>query len=163
MTTIPEAEERNVAALVGYLAERDVPCPLCSYNLRGLRAESCPECNHRLTLRVGLVEMAQGAYIATLIALSIGTGASLLLFAGVVIFSIVDNRWPNFPDEVFCLIIFPIAAGLLLGLALMTLGRQRGRRRFARFSKGTRQRLAGGAWVLILGGFATWMWLATRL
>lgn len=27
-----------------YLAERDVPCPKCKHNLRGLRSANCPEC-----------------------------------------------------------------------------------------------------------------------
>ncbi|MEQ8770763.1 MAG: hypothetical protein RIB60_09685 [Phycisphaerales bacterium] len=27
-----------------YLAERDVPCPGCGYNLRGLTEAACPEC-----------------------------------------------------------------------------------------------------------------------
>jgi hypothetical protein len=30
--------------LKGYLARRDVPCPSCGYNLRGLRTGACPEC-----------------------------------------------------------------------------------------------------------------------
>ncbi|MFM9958986.1 MAG: hypothetical protein ACKVZJ_13025 [Phycisphaerales bacterium] len=32
--------------LKAYLADRDVPCPSCSYNLRGCVAETCPECGH---------------------------------------------------------------------------------------------------------------------
>jgi hypothetical protein len=28
----------------GYLARRDVPCPSCGYNLRGLAEGTCPEC-----------------------------------------------------------------------------------------------------------------------
>src|SRR5262245_24135568 len=27
--------------------ERDVPCPLCDYNLRGLTEPRCPECGHK--------------------------------------------------------------------------------------------------------------------
>lgn len=37
--------------LIGYLNGRDVPCPGCGYNLRGLRVTSCPECDEPLTVR----------------------------------------------------------------------------------------------------------------
>lgn len=30
--------------LIGYLADRDVPCHACGYNLRGCREPFCPEC-----------------------------------------------------------------------------------------------------------------------
>lgn len=35
-----------------FLADRDVPCPHCGYNLRGLQAEVCPECKHDLHLKL---------------------------------------------------------------------------------------------------------------
>ncbi len=36
--------------LAVYLAERDVPCPGCGYNLRGLTEATCPECAQQLHL-----------------------------------------------------------------------------------------------------------------
>ncbi len=36
--------------LARYLADRDLPCLNCQYNLRGLRGESCPECGQPLAL-----------------------------------------------------------------------------------------------------------------
>ncbi len=36
--------------LEAYLAERDVPCPSCAYNLRGVRTGKCPECGRTLSL-----------------------------------------------------------------------------------------------------------------
>jgi len=36
--------------LEAYLAARDVPCPGCGFNLRGLAGESCPECGDGITL-----------------------------------------------------------------------------------------------------------------
>lgn len=36
-----------------FLAERDEPCPHCGYNLRGVRAGSCPECGK--AIRLGLI------------------------------------------------------------------------------------------------------------
>ncbi|MEM9166951.1 MAG: hypothetical protein AAGB48_07975 [Planctomycetota bacterium] len=35
--------------LRAYLAERDVPCPRCGYNLRGVREPVCPECGRTLS------------------------------------------------------------------------------------------------------------------
>jgi hypothetical protein len=40
------------ALLKAYLAERDVPCRLCGYNLRGLQRATCPECKQALILGV---------------------------------------------------------------------------------------------------------------
>ncbi|MEM9373862.1 MAG: hypothetical protein AAGA55_09475 [Planctomycetota bacterium] len=37
--------------LIGYLNGRDVPCPGCGYNLRGLRDTACPECDEPLSIR----------------------------------------------------------------------------------------------------------------
>lgn len=34
-----------------YLAEHDVPCASCGYNLRGLEAGVCPECGDEVALR----------------------------------------------------------------------------------------------------------------
>jgi DNA-directed RNA polymerase subunit RPC12/RpoP len=44
--------EPDPTPLAEFLRERDVACPVCSYNLRGVKAETCPECGHRLTLSV---------------------------------------------------------------------------------------------------------------
>jgi DNA-directed RNA polymerase subunit RPC12/RpoP len=43
----PEAD-----ALADYLRTRDVPCPACGYNLRGVTTGACPECGLRVTMRV---------------------------------------------------------------------------------------------------------------
>lgn len=36
--------------LIGYLHGRDVPCPECGYNLRGLQGTECPECGQPVTI-----------------------------------------------------------------------------------------------------------------
>ncbi|MCG3129130.1 MAG: hypothetical protein CHACPFDD_04040 [Phycisphaerae bacterium] len=72
-------------ALAQFLAARDVPCPGCGYNLRGLTAPRCPECAQELTLRVNLQEPRLAGFIAGLVALAAGTGFSgLLLIYGCV-------------------------------------------------------------------------------
>lgn len=42
----------SITALKHFLAENDVLCPECGYNLRGIATETCPEC--RATLRLQL-------------------------------------------------------------------------------------------------------------
>ncbi len=40
-----------------FLHGRDVPCPLCGYNLRDLTQQQCPECRHELLLTVGVAKL----------------------------------------------------------------------------------------------------------
>ncbi|MEM8758677.1 MAG: hypothetical protein AAGF47_12970 [Planctomycetota bacterium] len=42
--------DHEAAELRAYLAERDVPCPGCGYNLRGVRETVCPECGDLISL-----------------------------------------------------------------------------------------------------------------
>lgn len=62
-----------------FLAARDVACPSCGYNLRGLREARCPECGEAIALQVGLVEPRQAAGITGLIGLAAGAGMNGLL------------------------------------------------------------------------------------
>ena len=79
------------AFLRGYLAERDEPCPMCEYNLRGLTGQVCPECGEALRLRVRLSEPKLAAYLCGLIGLSVGVGFSGIMFVwGLIILSLND-------------------------------------------------------------------------
>ena len=48
----PVENEEETRLLAGFLATRDVKCPLCGYNLRGLTSGRCPECGGPLTVGV---------------------------------------------------------------------------------------------------------------
>lgn len=50
--TTPDVHTAGQSAgdLARFLAERDVHCPSCGYNLRGLAADRCPECGQTLVL-----------------------------------------------------------------------------------------------------------------
>ena len=76
------------SALVEYLRERDVACPLCGYNLRGLTAARCPECGRGLHLSVGLTEPRIGAWVTCLVGVTASAGLGLLATA-----AIVQNGW----------------------------------------------------------------------
>ena len=62
-----------------YLADRDVACPRCDYNLRDLTGDRCPECGDHLVIRINTVEPRLGALIAGLVGLSAGVGLNGLL------------------------------------------------------------------------------------
>ncbi len=46
-----EMREQGAGDLRGFLADRDVLCPVCEYNLRGLTDMRCPECGTSIDLR----------------------------------------------------------------------------------------------------------------
>jgi hypothetical protein len=54
VSTAPNNNDNNDNndAIATWLADRDVPCPECGYNLRSSTGNMCPECGLRLTLRV---------------------------------------------------------------------------------------------------------------
>lgn len=47
------AQMPRIAALARELANVDTPCPTCGYNLRGVRAEVCPECGRDILRLLG--------------------------------------------------------------------------------------------------------------
>ena len=81
----PQVAADDAGLLRAYLADRDVACPQCKYNLRNLVGATCPECGEALQLRVSPVELRQAAPLAGLILLSAGAGLNALLLIYVVI------------------------------------------------------------------------------
>jgi hypothetical protein len=103
-------------ALVEFLRDRDISCPLCRYNLRGLLSPRCPECGRDLELRVGLSEPRQGAWLSAQIATTAAAGIGLMI-AIVVCF----QGWPSGDPHqrllnfafVQHLLMVPVAGGLI--------------------------------------------------
>jgi hypothetical protein len=71
------------AMLLQFVRDREVPCPVCKYNLHALTVPRCPECGRALCLTVGAVEPFLAAWIITAIGSfgSSGIGALLTAFA----------------------------------------------------------------------------------
>lgn len=134
----------DAATLREYLADRDVPCPSCSYNLRGLATPACPECNQTLVLAVRLAEPKLAAWIAGLIALCCGAGFSGLLFVYATLRSFLDGFITG-SGEFFAVTLGPLALFLPLLVAWV-----RGRRRVQRWSPAAKVAVAAGLWLLTL-------------
>lgn len=77
---MPEDEPERAAALLSWLGANDAACPVCSYNLRGLKEPKCPECAAPLHLAVGSSHFLTGPWILALVSLSLALG-----FDGVVV------------------------------------------------------------------------------
>ena len=61
------------------LAVREVPCPVCGYNLRGINSANCPECGRDLELRVVSTDLRVTAWVVALLGASLPFGASTVL------------------------------------------------------------------------------------
>ena len=67
--------------LLGFVADRHVPCPRCAYDLRNLTTPQCPECGERLALRVGMATPRFGLLVLAMApGVFSGVCATLLAF-----------------------------------------------------------------------------------
>lgn len=122
-----------------YLAERDVACPACGYNLRGLASEACPECRQPLRLEVMLERPITKAWFATIIPLWIVGGGStiamlivFLVAGGKIIRDLLRLFRGRGGDEfLWMLIVYPTIVAIVLTPAAWQLSRAKGRRWFA--------------------------------
>src|SRR5512133_1904122 len=76
-----DGEDSRVAWLIDYLRERDVPCPLCGYNLRRLASARCPECGQEIGLRINLAEPHLRGWITAVVALCASAGIGVIILA----------------------------------------------------------------------------------
>ena len=60
--------------LQAWLSSRDVPCPVCGYNLRSIEATRCSECGAKLDLRVGSTDLKIGLWLVGVLALTLPLG-----------------------------------------------------------------------------------------
>jgi DNA-directed RNA polymerase subunit RPC12/RpoP len=127
--------------LTAYLADTDVACPRCGYNLRHLTGTRCPECGDEIQIQVGLVDPRMRPYIASIVAFGIGFGGSAL-FGIVAAFNAPEDWWGEWPG-ILMLSQLVVAGGCLAALLLR-------RRRFRTLSHKTQITLAVSAWLLVV-------------
>ncbi len=116
----PEQSQQSDEArlLQEFLSNRDLPCPVCGYNMRGLESNKCPECGATLDLRVGSTDLKLGLWITSVLGVALPMG-----FAAVTAFIFfwlgLDYGFES--DLANILILFVFAAALyaiVLGLLI---------------------------------------------
>ena len=83
MTSENQQGPSEAELLQAWLSSRDVPCPVCGYNLRSIEAARCSECGAKLDLRVGSTDLKIGLWLVGVLALTLPLGfiGLLALFA----------------------------------------------------------------------------------
>ena len=131
---------RSTELLERYLADCDVPCPRCGYNLRSLVGRRCPECGDELTLLVGLVEPRMAAYLTSLGASCAVVGESAL-FCLIGLTAAPADWWATFGARML-IVLLVVSLAMLLATVLR-------RRRFRRAMPARQWGIAIGACALI--------------
>jgi hypothetical protein len=147
--TISPAPTVDASELAQWLADRDVPCPLCRYNLRGLASNRCPECGRELRLGVSVVEPFSRVWVSLLVALLLPAGFGLVVIIGLLYWlaqpggsSIGRGGWniPVGPTLVLLHVVGSVPA------SVVTLA---GRRRFLRWPRRAQVGVAAAAWLAL--------------
>jgi hypothetical protein len=135
-----DAREGDTGRLVEFLHDRDAPCPLCGYNLRGLTGDVCPECRQDLRLTVGVQHVRFGWFLAAVTpCLFSGIAAGLIL---ILILAAMATGAGPLPPVVEVIELFGFASGAV-GLALIAR-----RHRFIQLQPHVQRNLAIAAWTL---------------
>lgn len=114
----------RVPLLTAYLASNDAPCPVCSYNLRGLLVSTCPECNAPLSLGVTSENLSVGPWTLGVVSFAMGAG-----FDGVVatLITIMQIANPTPQWQVYALLGMFFTLALVCLAVVITLVRKRRR------------------------------------
>ncbi len=148
--------------LCRYLSERDVACPGCGYNLRGLRGDRCPECNRLLRLTVAAVDAGIGPLISAALGLGSSGAAAVALLAVVVLISMDEGNWPDDEDAVLLLLVpSVVAAASGACVALLATGRRRSW--FLRLRPAAQWWLAAACWIVSITAAVVWMKIVTEV
>ncbi len=83
----------DASHLRAFLADRDIACPVCRYNLRGLPSTSCPECGAQLDLRVGSIDLKLGPWLFCVLAVALPAGFNSILSVIAIIGAIYSAYW----------------------------------------------------------------------
>lgn len=134
------------ARLIEFLRGRDVACPVCGYNLRGIQDSRCPECAEQLTIGVHRADLDLYSWYIGLIPLSGGLFWSVLSLILRVTVLLDEFAWAYL--------------GVTVAFGISAFGWVRWRREFQHLQPGVRGFLAGGTWVLSLIAGLTLMYVS---
>jgi hypothetical protein len=138
------------AALLSWLANHDVACPLCKYNLRGLTTARCPECGNAIRLGVTLADPYLRAWITLAAAVCTGAGVGVLL-SYAIIRAGPSNLLGGAPRGIAFAIISFVAMVPVAIVVLLT------RRRFQRLSRRIQWWISIAGLFLVLSAFVTFV------
>ena len=110
--------------LAEFLERHDAPCPVCSYNLRGVVLGHCPECRSPITLTVGSERAQPEPWLLAMLAFGMAIGFDSVV-ALLLTVPIVATRGEATSVVMF---VYMIALALLSGAGLRAV--LRGRRAF---------------------------------
>ena len=129
----------EASLMLEFLRDRDVPCPLCGYNLRNLPACTCPECRETLALQVGFLKPRFGWLLAT-VTPGFFSGISAALMMVPLVISLFVAGGPA-PWQLWAVNVF----GWLSVLSAVVLVKYR--YAFLRQTQATQRVWAGIAWL----------------
>ncbi len=153
-TTDAPTQPANADILRAFLADQDVECPSCRYNVRGLRTDVCPECNQKLTLRLALAEPRMAGFVAGLVGLSMGLGVHAMLAGWFIVMQF--RRFGGGPP----LRDFVLLLALALVHAVLVWFWVRNRGRLTRASASARWSLVVACYLVSIGTFVIFVQVA---
>jgi hypothetical protein len=115
--TASSPDDRDIADLRAFLAERDVACPGCGYNLRGCKASQCPECGDVFSLGQLRASLDRGDRQRSPVFGFALVGAWVVLFASSFLRVSVDRSG----DGQVAFIMLPAMLGVVPALLLAAL------------------------------------------
>ena len=124
----PTPQLDDDAALLDFVATRDMACPACGYNLRMLNTPSCPECGLPLKLTVGSDEPFKRAWAIALCLNAMIAGVGLFF----ILISVASGDSPLYYEHYAWLWFLGPIIWMPLPIILFFL-----RRRFCRLAPGT--------------------------
>ncbi len=141
-------DEWHRSLLLQFVSTRDINCPACGYNLRGLSTPVCPECRESLRLTIGMIKPRMGWFLLTIIPGVFSAGCAVLLTATVVTATILSPGPAGIPFGAILLDSFGWLSGMVAwGLYLK-------RYWFLRLPRRVQILWAGVAWLLHVVAFA---------
>lgn len=137
--------------LRAYLAEHDLKCGACGYNLRGLTSSRCPECDAEIAVTVTNRPSITPAYQSLIIGLALGAGGGIAYLLFFLLLTL------GFGPEEPWLYLIPISQTLLEGGILLALLSPDRRERFVALPGDRQKFAASAAWGLTVVFWATFI------
>lgn len=149
-TTAPDPAA-DAAALISFVAIRDAACPVCNYNLRGLKEARCPECSARLHLQVGSENLKLGPWFLAVLSFALALGfdgvVSLIMGVAFTIATITERPTIGQVWPMLTVLASLVTLACISGAGVWMLVRRR--RAFTRLRPSAQWRIAVGVFITV--------------